>query len=194
MTNSELKDNFENSDSEKWYKITIQNTLKLLESGDNGLASVEANIRQKKYGKNQLEIKKPVSPWFLLLEQFKNILIITLLIATILSAFLGHLIEAVAIFVIVLFAVFLGFIQEYRAEKAMEALKKIAEPNARVLRDNEEKILPSVNLVPGDVFLLSAGDRVPADARLIGSFNLLADEAVLTGESHVVEKTKINLF
>jgi len=104
------------------------------------------------------------------------------------SAFLGHAVEAIAITVIVLFAVVLGFVQEYRAERAIEALRKMAAPTANALRDGKEVALPARDLVPGDVFLLRAGDKVPADSRLFESVNLQVEEAPLTGESVPIEK------
>ena len=115
-------------------------------------------------------------------------LILILLAATAVSGFLGHTLEAVVITVIVLFAVLLGFIQEHRAGRALEALKKMAAPVARVLRDGEEIVVPARELVPGDVVLLRTGDRVPADARVMQAVNLAVDEAALTGESAAVEK------
>ncbi|HEY7697857.1 MAG TPA: HAD-IC family P-type ATPase, partial [Vicinamibacteria bacterium] len=124
----------------------------------------------------------------LLFEQFKNVLIVILLVATTLSAFLGHWVEAIAIAVIVIFAVLLGFIQEYRAEKAIEALRQMAAPTATVLREGQENEIPARELVPGDVVLLSAGDKVPSDLRLIEAVNLQIEEAALTGESVPVEK------
>ncbi|MBN2318302.1 MAG: cation-translocating P-type ATPase [Acidobacteria bacterium] len=153
-----------------------------------GLSSKEAARRQLLYGPNRLEKQKAISPWLLLLEQFKNVLIIILLIATSISMVLGHGVEAIAIAVIVLFAVLLGFIQEYRAEKAIEALKQMAAPTARVIRDGKEQVIAAIEIVPGDIFLLSAGDRIPADARLIQSVNLKAEESSLTGESLPAEK------
>jgi Ca2+-transporting ATPase len=140
------------------------------------------------YGPNELQAAQQVSPWTLLLEQLKNIFVLILFIAVVLSAFLGHRVEAIAISVIVLFAVILGFIQEYRAERAIEALRKMAAPRAAVLRDGEELNIPARELVPGDIILLRAGDRVPADARLIEAVNLQVEEAALTGESVPAEK------
>ena len=140
------------------------------------------------YGPNELQASHGVSPWAILLEQFKNILILILLAATVASAFLGHAVEAIAITVIVLFAVVLGFVQEYRAERAIEALRKMAAPTANALRDGKEVALPARDLVPGDVFLLRAGDKVPADSRLFESVNLQVEEAPLTGESVPIEK------
>ena len=115
-------------------------------------------------------------------------LIIILLVATALSFFLGHSVESIAIAVIVLFAVLLGFVQEYCAERAIEALHIMAAPTATVLRDGEETELPARELVPGDVVLLRAGDKIPADARLTESVNMQVEEAALTGESVPVEK------
>jgi Ca2+-transporting ATPase len=141
------------------------------------------------YGPNELLAARRISPWTILLEQFQHVLIIVLLIATALSCLLGHVVEAVAITVIVFFAVLLGFAQEYRAERAIEALRRMAAPNATVLRDGEEIGLPARDLVPGDVVVLRAGNRIPADARLTEAVNLQIQEASLTGESVPVEKS-----
>ena len=115
-------------------------------------------------------------------------LIVILLVATGLSAFLGHGVESIAIAVIVLFAVILGFVQEFRAERAIEALREMAAPTATALRDGQEMEIPARDLVPGDVIVLRSGDRVPADVRLVESVNLQIEEAALTGESVAVEK------
>jgi Ca2+-transporting ATPase len=128
------------------------------------------------------------SAWSHLVAQFKNVLIVILLVAAALSAAMGHGTEAVAITVIVLFAVLLGFIQEYRAERSLEALHQMAAPTATAIRGGRRVEVPARELVPGDVILLAAGDRVPADARLIEAVNLRAEEAALTGESAPVEK------
>ncbi|MFH1858550.1 MAG: cation-translocating P-type ATPase [Candidatus Omnitrophota bacterium] len=153
-----------------------------------GLSSSEAAKRFSEYGPNELPEARRISPWRILLEQFKNILIVILLIAAALSVFLGHAIEAIAIAVIVLFAVFLGFVQEYRAERAIEALRKMAAPTATVLRDGDEVEVPARELVPGDVILLKVGDKIAADSRLLEAVNLQAEESALTGESVPVEK------
>ncbi len=153
-----------------------------------GLTPDEAARRLAEYGSNELQAVQRVSPWALLLEQFKNVLILILLFAVGLSAVLGHSVEAVVIGIIVLFAVLLGFVQEYRAERAIEALRQMAAPTATVLRAGEEQDIAARELVPGDIILLSAGDKVPADARLIESVNLRIEEAALTGESLPVEK------
>ncbi len=162
--------------------------LARLGSSPSGLGSAEAARRLAILGPNALQAEAGTSALSLLVAQFKNVLIIILLVATGLSFFLGHALEAVAITVIVLFAVLLGFVQEYRAEKAIAALRRMAAPNARVLRDGDEVEVPALELVPGDVVLLRAGDRVPADGRLLEAVNLQVQEAVLTGESLPVAK------
>ncbi len=174
--------------SARWHTLTVEESLEHLESGPRGLTSDEAAKRLEKFGPNELQARAHVSPWAILLEQFKNVLIIILLLATALSAFLGHGVEAIAITVIVLFAVILGFIQEYRAERAIEALREMAAPNATVIRDGREERVPAREVVPGDVIMLATGDKVPADARLIEAVNLQTVEAPLTGESAPVEK------
>jgi len=171
-----------------WHTLPVEDVVSLLQSDPTGLTSTEAARRLAQYGPNELQETRRISPWAILLEQFKNILIIILLIAVGLSAILGHGVESIAIAVIVLFAVGLGFIQEYRAERAIEALRQMAAPTATVLRDGDDVELPARNLVPGDVILLEVGDRVPADARLMEAINLQVEEAALTGESVPVEK------
>jgi Ca2+-transporting ATPase len=162
--------------------------LRLLRTSATGLTRAEAARRLATHGPNALRAAPRVSPWQLLAAQIKNVLIVILLGATALSALLGHGVEAIAITVIVTFAVLLGFVQEYRAEKALQALQQMAAPTATLLRDDEELEVPAHEIVPGDVLLLAAGDRVPADARLIEAVNLQADEAALTGESTPVDK------
>ena len=171
-----------------WHLLSSEEAFSHLTSTSAGLSAEEAARRLAAYGPNELRETVRVSPWLLLLEQFKNILIIILLAATVLSAFLGHAVEAVTIAVIVVFAVLLGFIQEFRAERAIQALRRMAAPLATVLRGGVETEIPARELVPGDVVLLQAGDRVPADVRLTEAVNLKIDEAVLTGESVPVEK------
>jgi Ca2+-transporting ATPase len=172
-----------------WWMLSIMDCLaKLNTDAASGLNEQEAKRLLSEYGPNELQAAHRVSPWTLLLQQFKNVLIIILLIATALSAFLGHEIEAIAIAVIVLLAVLLGFVQEYRAERAIEALRQMAAPTANVIRDGRETNVPARELVPGDVVILHAGDKIPADARLIEAVNLQIEEAALTGESVPVEK------
>ena len=171
-----------------WHTQTTEQAFAELKSQPSGLSQAEATERTLQYGANEIQAAKRISAWEILLEQFKNILILILLGATAISLFLGHGIESIAIAVIVLFAVLLGFIQEYRAERAIEALRKMAAPTASVLRDGAEVKIPARELVPGDVILLHTGDRMPADARLLEAVNLQVEEAALTGESIAVEK------
>ena len=171
-----------------WHNLTTRETFDYMASSSDGLTSSEAQHRLEEYGFNELGDEGKISPWLMLLEQFKNILIIILLFAVVLSAFLGEITDAIVIFIIILFAAGLGFIQEYRAEKAIQALKRMAAPLASVLRDEVETEVPSREVVPGDVIIIRTGDRVPADARIVESFNLRTDEAALTGESMPAEK------
>jgi Ca2+-transporting ATPase len=171
-----------------WHTKSTDQAFAHLDSGHSGLSQNEAVERTTKYGPNEIQAAHRVSPWEILFEQFKNVLILILLGATAISFFLGHGVESIVIAVIVLFAVGLGFVQEYRAERAIEALRKMAAPTATVLRDGKEVKIPAREVVPGDVVILHTGDRIPADGRLIESINLQIEEAALTGESVPVEK------
>jgi len=174
--------------SKSWHAKSPEETLKELNSSESGLSQAEAQKRLTEYGPNELRKEKRSSPIKLFLEQFTDILIIILLIATGLSIAVGELIDALVIIVIVLATAILGFVEEFRSEKAVEALKKMTAPTATVLRDGKEVKISTSQIVPGDVLLLYTGDKVPADARLIKSFNLKIDEASLTGESSPVNK------
>jgi Ca2+-transporting ATPase len=157
-------------------------------SPSSGLSNEEAARRLAAHGPNELEAADVIAPWQILVAQFKNVLILILLVAVGLSAVLGHATEAAVISVIVVFAAVLGFVQEYRAERAIEALRQMAAPNATVVRDGKEDDVPARELVPGDVVLLRAGDRASADARLSEVVALQVEESALTGESLPVEK------
>jgi P-type Ca2+ transporter type 2C len=176
------------STKKPWHILTIDAAYELVGSKPNGLTSADAAKRLVEAGPNEIQAAKRISAWEILLEQFKNLLILILLGATVISLFLGHGVESVVIAVIVLFAVLLGFIQEYRAERAIEALRQMAAPTASVFRDEVEVKIPARDLVPGDVIVLHTGDRIPADARLLEAINLQIEEAALTGESVPVEK------
>ena len=176
------------SSAPAWHTLSANAVLSHLQSSEEGLAEAEVESRLAQYGPNELQAAGRVSPWAILLQQFKNVLIVILIIATGISAFLGQGVESIAIAVIVLFAVILGFIQEYRAERAIEALRQMAAPTVTVIRHGQEVEIPARELVPGDLVLLHAGDKVAADARLLESINLEVDEAALTGESVPVAK------
>ncbi len=174
--------------SKNWHNLKASETITSLNSSASGLSQEEAQKRLEQFGPNELVEKEKISPWAIFFEQFKSFLIIILLIAVVLSAVLGEVVDAIIIGVIVFFACGLGFVQEYRAERAMEALKRMAAPLASVLRDGKEEEISAQELVPGDMILLRTGDKIPADARLIEAVNLKTDEASLTGESVPIEK------
>jgi P-type Ca2+ transporter type 2C len=175
-------------DHQPWHEMTASEVKKSFQTPPEGLSPAQALERLDQYGPNILQASKKNTALNIFADQFKNIFVIILLIATGLSIALGHGVESAAIAIIVLFAVLLGFIQEYRAERAIDALREMAAPTAHVLRDKQELTIPARDVVPGDIIFLRAGDRVPADARLIESANLRIDEAALTGESLPVEK------
>ncbi len=181
------------SASPRWHALSSEEIAARLGSGAGGLDPAEAARRLASHGPNELQASRSLSPWPILLAQFKNLLILILLAATALSALLGHEIEGIAIAVIVLFAVLLGFLQEFRAERALTALRQMAAPLATVVRGGREQRLPAREVVPGDLLLVRAGDRIPADARLLESANLAIDEAALTGESLPVDKGSASL-
>ena len=171
-----------------WHTLTSRAACERLCSGPTGLTTSDAQARLAGVGPNELRAPQRVSAWVLLGAQFSNVLIVILLVATALSALLGHRVEAIAITVIVIFAVALGFVQEYRAEHAIEALRTMAAPVAKVLRDAQETEVPAREVVPGDVLVLRAGDRIAGDARLLEAVNLEVQEGTLTGESLSVGK------
>jgi Ca2+-transporting ATPase len=171
-----------------WHTLSKEETLLILQTRINGLTDPEVKKRFSIYGHNEIVEEKQRSPAIIFAKQFKEPLIIILLVATTISAFVGELIDAIVIIAIVILAAIVGFVQEYRSKKAIEALKKMAATTVRVIRDDEEKIIDTRELVPGDVIVLSVGDRVPADAYIMEAFNLEVDEAPLTGESVPVQK------
>jgi P-type Ca2+ transporter type 2C len=176
-----------------WHNLGPGEVIQSLDSGFDGLTRPEAERRLGQYGPNELVEKEKTRPWVLFLEQFKDFLIIILLAAAAISGVLaltgqGDIWDPILIVIIVFFAAGLGFAQEYRSGKAMEALKQMTAPTATVIRDGQEYEVSAADLVPGDIILLETGDRIPADARLIEAVNLRTDEAPLTGESTSVEK------
>ncbi len=172
-----------------WYSETPEATLEELKSTERGLTNQEAKQRQETYGPNELKKEKGTSPLKILIGQFTDILMVILLIATGLSIAVGEVTDAIIILIIVIASAALGFSQEYRSEKAVEALKKMTAPTASVLRDGKEVRIPATELVPGDILVLYAGDKVPADGRLLEAFTMKDDEAPLTGESSPVQKS-----
>lgn len=172
-----------------WHSVSVDDALARTGSRAAGLSQEEVQERLREHGPNELTEAGAKNPWLILLEQFTSLLIIILIIAAAISAVLGDLEDAIAIVAIVILNGFLGFRQEYKAEKTMSALRKLAAPVVRVRRDGRVTEIPAANLAPGDVVLLEAGNLIPADARLIVSAGLRVQEAALTGESEPVEKT-----
>ena len=171
-----------------WHKLGIPETYELLATNAQGLSDSAAKEKLLQTGPNELEEGKKKSIAGILLAQFKDVMILILLVAAIVSGIIGDLTDTIVILVIVLLNAALGFFQEYRAEKAMQALKQMAITQARVLRNGIITWLPATGLVPGDIVLLEAGNAVPADLRIIESKNLKIEEAALTGESHAIDK------
>jgi Ca2+-transporting ATPase len=171
-----------------WHNYPLQSVFEHAASGPQGLTAGEAASRLAKYGPNELQEKKKKPAWVLFLLQFKDFMILVLIAAAVISGVVGDLTDTVIILVIVLLNAIIGFVQEYRAEKAMEALKKMATLQAHVLRDGISMHLPSSGLVPGDLVLLEAGNAVPADIRLVETHSFSVDESALTGESVPVDK------
>jgi len=173
---------------EKWHNLSPDEVLLVLNSRRFGLTATEAKTRLLQYGPNELKGRKKTPPILVFLRQFLSPLIYILLAAVIVSVIVEHFMDAAVIMGVLLLNAVMGFIQETRAESAMEALIQMAAPRARVRRDGNVKQIPAREIVPGDILLLETGDKVPADARLIEVSNLKVNEATLTGESMAVEK------
>lgn len=190
-----------------WHAKSIDETLDELNSRRSGLSHQEAKARLQRYGLNELKERKRRTPLQMFVSEFKDIFILLLIAATIFSVIIGYYelqqpapsgetpketletyADAIVIGAIVILVAISGFVQEYRAEKALDALRKLAAPKARVIREDREMIIPAREVVPGDIVVLESGDHVPADARLVDSIELKTNEAVLTGESTPVNK------
>lgn len=172
-----------------WHRKDIEEIFRELRTSIKGLSSEEARRRLQGYGPNELKEKKKRTAFTMFLDQFKDFMILVLIGAAVVSGIIGEPSDTIAIIVIVILNAVIGFVQEYRAEKAMAALKKMASPFATVIRDGNTMNRPSSELVPGDIVLLEAGNVVPADLRLIEAVQLRIEEAALTGESVPVEKS-----
>jgi len=172
-----------------WHTLTIDETAQRLETNpQSGLSSADAAKRLAQFGANELKEKRARSLWRMLFDQFADFMIVVLIAAAIVSGIVGDVEDTVAIIVIVILNAVIGFVQEYRAEQAMAALKRMAEAGAHVLRDGRAEIVNASVLVPGDLVLLEAGNVVPADLRIIETARLKVDESTLTGEAVAVEK------
>ncbi len=171
-----------------WHLKHKEEVLRLTESHLDGLTSSQATERLSKHGANELLEKKKKSLWLVFLLQFKDVMIVILMAAAVISGIVGDIQDTIVIIIIVFLNAIIGFVQEYRAGKAMEALKKMSVPTAMALRDGAPVQINAASLVPGDVVSLESGNMVPADLRLLKSHSLQIEEASLTGESNPVEK------
>jgi len=181
-----------------WHAMTEEEVLAILKTSRNGLSSEEARRRLSEYGLNKIVTKGGVNPIRVFLNQFKDIFVLILIAAIIISMVtvlikpepptMEDYIEALTIGAIIMLNAIIGFIQEYRSEKAIEAMRRLTAPKAKVIRDGRSIVIPAEEVVPGDILILETGDRIVADARVIEAIELKADEAILTGESTPVEK------
>ena len=180
-------------DQTDWHLLEVEAVLQRLNTSDAGLSRAEVDQRVAEYGANQIPEGRHRSLLNMFLAQFADFMIIVLLVAALVSGFIGEPQDTIAILVIVLLNAIIGTVQEYRAERAVAALREMAAPEAQVLRDGKIITLRAMALVPGDIVLLEAGNVVPADLRLLQTEEMLADESALTGESHAVDKLSVSL-
>ncbi len=172
----------------EWHRKEAEDVMKMLRTSRHGLDREEAERRLAQYGANELTEKHARPPFVMFLDQFRDFMIIVLIAAAVISGIIGEASDTVAIIVIVVLNAAIGFAQEYRAEKAMAALKKMAAPSATVTREGVHSTIPAARLVPGDIVSVETGEVVPADMRLLWTARLNVEEAALTGESTHVEK------
>jgi Ca2+-transporting ATPase len=174
--------------AEAYHAKSPQDVLKLLNSNVKGLSDAESENRLSRYGYNEIVEEEKISPLKILISQFKSFIIGILVVAVIISLLVGEKLDALVIGIVLVLNAVLGFVQEYKAEKSIEALRKMASLKAVVIRDGERKKIDTKEIVPGDILVLETGEKVPADARLIEVINLQTQEAALTGESLPVKK------
>jgi len=171
-----------------WYSISGEEALQQMNSSPDGLEDQAVQQKLAEYGKNELKGKKKINPLFIFFRQFFDVMILVLIVAAVISFFIGEPADTIVIIIITILNAVIGFIQEYRAEKAIEALQKTAIPNSRIIRNGKTTEISSTEIVPGDIILMEAGDIVPADIRLLEVESLKINEASLTGESNPVDK------
>ena len=171
-----------------FFNRTPEETLKAVESARTGLTSAQAAERLERFGKNALAEGKKKSGLQVFLEQFQDLLVVILLVAAVISAISGNLESTIVIFAVLILNAILGTVQHFKAEKSLESLKAMSSPTAKVLRDGKRTVIPSTQIVPGDIVELEAGDMVVADGRILENFSLKVNESSLTGESEGVEK------
>ena len=171
-----------------WHLISTEEALKQTGSSANGLDDAAVQKKLEEHGKNELKTKKKINPLFIFFRQFFDVMILVLGVAAVVSAFIGELSDTIVILIILILNAVIGFIQEYRAEKAIEALQKMAAPSSHLLRNGKTVEVAAIEIVPGDIVMLEAGNTVPADIRLLEIESLKINEASLTGESNAVDK------
>lgn len=171
-----------------WHALSLEAVLHQLGTSPAGLSSKEVVERRQRYGMNELQDAESISPWQILFGQFKSLIVWILIVAGIVSASLGELVDALAILAIVALNAVIGFYQEYNAEKSIAALRRMTAPQAKVMRDGKVTMVAATDVVPGDILELESGDLVAADARLLSSSSLRCVESALTGESEAVDK------
>ncbi len=171
-----------------WHLLPLSEISALLNTTPSGIDNVSATQRLTEYGKNKITDKKKKTVVQMLLHQLTDFMILILIAAALISGILGDITDTVIILAIIIINAVVGFIQEYRADKAMEALKSMAASNARILREGKTIEVTASDLVPGDVVLLEAGNIIPADVRFFETHQIKVDESALTGESHNIEK------
>jgi len=178
------------SAAEAWHTLSLAEAFERLQAdGERGLSPSEVTRRLAQYGPNSLSQARERSTLSILLAQFRSLIVALLVAATVIAVVMGETIEAAAILVVIVLNAAIGFFTEWKAQQALSALQKQAVPVAHVIRDGAENEIPAADLVPGDVVILAAGARVPADGRIVDSARLQIEEAALTGESHAVTKT-----
>lgn len=170
------------------YQMKKEDVLKMLGTDENGLTQNQAEENQKKYGKNELAEGKKKNPFILFLEQYKDFLVIILIIAAIISGVLGDIESAIVIFVVITINAILGTVQHIKAEQSLDSLKEMSAPTAKVIRDGEIKVVEGKDVTVGDIVVIEAGDYVCSDGRIIENASLKVDESAMTGESEPVEK------
>jgi len=183
-----MNNNIKSTEAVNFHTLTVTDVLEHFNTGESGLTAHEAAARLDHYGKNELQEGSQKTLWGMFLLQFKDIMIIILLVAAAIAGFMGELADTIIISVVVLINAVLGVAQESKAEKALAALKKMSSPHAKVLRNSEVQLLNTDEIVPGDIVMIEAGDYIPADIRLIEVNSLKIEEAALTGESVPVGK------
>ena len=172
-----------------FYQLSVEETLTSTNSTPDGISGAEAAARLQQYGENALPQKAGKPAWLRFLAHFNDVLIYVLLAAALLTAVMGHWVDTLVILGVAVINALIGHIQESNAEKSLQSIRNMLSSEAVVVRQGNHETIPTTALVPGDIVVIRAGDRIPADLRVIEAHNLRVEEAILTGESTVVEKS-----